>query len=1182
MVSTHQSPKGNVNTAKGIVICCWNVEGLTSEKLDHRLLGDYVKGFDMLLITESWGIKGLPINIPNYKVLPYPRQRLDPKAKRASGGIAIYIKENLVNHIKPLSNYFDNLVWLSISADLAGTEKPIALATVYFPPEGSTHNCDKEDYFCRLEHDCARLRDDFHIAICGDLNARTTNISEIPLDVIGTEGDLENLTNNNGCENYQKEFPDHFNIERVSQDMKTVNEYGKKLIEMCKACNMRILNGRSFQDKVVGKLTRVETTGCSVVDYLVCDAYVAEKITAFKVEEKMPESDHCALVFSLHSTSYNVKSYSIDIGEDSFKYKWNKDSIQGMHTAFYKDQSLEDLALYKDSMGEMQNVNMVADKWLSYFTGVIEQTCTKTKCKKRVNIRAPWVDDECIELRTQIRDTKVVNQNMELTRGYRKVKQRKKRAYRNKNLHVLNEACGKNSKLFWETLKSLPSAKPDSEILNKQKVCDQLQELANMPKMSYFDRVYEQQAEEFLNKYDRGELQSTIDNTLELEILNHNISLQELENAVKKLKSGKSAGLDMIPAELVKYNIDHIKSDLLLLYNYVLNTGDYPATWAEGLRVALPKDGGDIRPITIEPIFGKILETIIDNRLNFINEAFCKNDRYNGGFLKGSMTQDNMLTLLGCIQKQTQLGKCLYIAFVDFKKAFNYINRKLLFYKIIKAGKFGKTIDLLRNMYTKIRARVKINGSFFDWIEDKCGTNQGGPLSPNMFRTMLSDLKNYFNTNHGIVISELEILTHILWADDLAIVSDSERGLNEQLEGLFKFCCHNQMIVNEVKTKVVIFGKRGGQESFIFNNKKLDIVEKYKYLGNIFNSIISPIGNPFREMSTYLTDKALKAYFAALKTTSSVGFLPPKVSFHLFDSCVLPVLEYGSEIWGNCKKNIIMERVQLKFLKLALRVKGSTCTTALYGETGRFPLLLRQKVKLVQYWLRLQALPEHMIVKQVYIMLRNMDNIGYRNWTTNVREVLVEYDLEEMWHNENILKSESPNCIKTFKDRVYQKYMLNWYSDIQNFPSMRSYVLFKKEFCMESYLLNITDQTVRKALSKFRLSSHSLEIEKGRHCKPKLSVGNRICKVCKQGEIEDEQHMVTGCVLYGDLRKTLFDVIQKSKPEIFTGPNVFYNIMSCKDIKIQFSLGKFLIKAFKKRDNTLNTTVLAAPQLALG
>jgi hypothetical protein len=793
----------------------------------------------------------------------------------------------------------------------------------------------------------------------------------------------------------------------------------------------------------------------------------------------------------------------------------------------------------------------------------------KRKCKHRPCDKAPWMDQECVELRNNVNKERSVTKKLALTREYRCVKQKKKRNFKNSALQNLSEHCGKNSKQFWDAVKSLPSAQSYSEVSDPKRVCEQLRELSCMPNMPYFDKTFEQQAEDFLAKYDNGEIEGMIKDSLELKILNDNISLGEVTSAVKKLKANKSPGLDMIPAEFVKQNVHHLKSHLVTLYNYILSVGEYPDKWAEGLRVAIPKDGGDIRPITIEPVFGKIFETIIDNRVNFANEAFAKSDKYNGGFVKGSMTQDNMLVLLGCVQKQMLLGKQLYVAFVDFKKAFNFINRRLLFYKIIKSGRCGRTIDLLRNMYTKIKARVKINGSLYDWIDDMCGTNQGGPLSPNMFRNMLSDLKDYFKVNHGIVISEEEILTHILWADDLAIVSDSEAGLQEQLDGLFKFCAQFQMIVNELKSKVVIFGQRSGKENFIFNDKPLEIVEKYKYLGNMFNSILRSYGNPCREMILYLADKALKASLATLKKVSSVGYVNPKVGMHLFDTCVLPILDYASEIWYNGKQSDKIERAHLRFLKLILGVKSSTCTIALYGETGRFPVVLRHKIKLVQYWLRVQALPDTTIVKQVYTMLKNLGNIGYKTWTTNVENVLCEYGCENYWHHDSLSKQESQSCIKQLKECIYMRFVNNWNGEMQKFDSLRFLIQYKTEFRMESYLLNIVDWKIRKIISQFRLNSHSLQIEKGRHTKPKTPECERLCTLCNQGKVENEQHVLTECVFFMDLRETFFTVVKQHNSKLLIG-NVFNNLMNCKIPILQFSLGKFLQKMFKKRQNALN------------
>ena len=121
-------------------------------------------------------------------------------------------------------------------------------------------------------------------------------------------------------------------------------------------------------------------------------------------------------------------------------------------------------------------------------------------------------------------------------------------------------------------------------------------------------------------------------------------------------------------------------------------------------------DPDNYRRITVLPIFEKIFETIVQKRLEFINEAFGRNDIYNGGFLKGSRTSDNLFILTSLIERQINLGQSLIVCFVDFSKAFDLINRDILFYKIIKSGLYGRVIDTLRDLYRKTSFRIKHSG----------------------------------------------------------------------------------------------------------------------------------------------------------------------------------------------------------------------------------------------------------------------------------------------------------------------------------------------------------------------------------------------------------------------------------------------------------------------------------------
>ena len=122
----------------------------------------------------------------------------------------------------------------------------------------------------------------------------------------------------------------------------------------------------------------------------------------------------------------------------------------------------------------------------------------------------------------------------------------------------------------------------------------------------------------------------------------------------------------------------------------------------------------------------------------------------------------------------------------------------------MKSGYKGKVLNLLRDMYSKIKCRIKMSNWFYDWIKDDHGTNQGGSLSDNMFRELLCNMRSFLNTEYGIVINGENILFHILWVDKLLRMSSSEIGLTKQLNRLLKFVSKYQLIVNILKTRVLI------------------------------------------------------------------------------------------------------------------------------------------------------------------------------------------------------------------------------------------------------------------------------------------------------------------------------------------------------------------------------------------
>ena len=132
-------------------------------------------------------------------------------------------------------------------------------------------------------------------------------------------------------------------------------------------------------------------------------------------------------------------------------------------------------------------------------------------------------------------------------------------------------------------------------------------------------------------------------------------------------------------------------------------------------------------------------------------------------------------------------------------------------------------------------------------------------------------------------------LNCLLYADDLVLVSHSAKGLQKALSILAKYCNDWLLSVNPKKTKVMIFQKKCRKSTldkhlFRINDDKIDIVNNYTYLGINF----SANGN-FRYCKTNSKDKTRRSIFA----TKSLD-----VTNKIFDSLFLPILLYGSEVWG--------------------------------------------------------------------------------------------------------------------------------------------------------------------------------------------------------------------------------------------------------------------------------------------
>ena len=182
-------------------------------------------------------------------------------------------------------------------------------------------------------------------------------------------------------------------------------------------------------------------------------------------------------------------------------------------------------------------------------------------------------------------------------------------------------------------------------------------------------------------------------------------------------------------------------------------------------------------------------------------------------------------------------------------------------------------------------------------------------------------------------------------------------GLQKQLDDLKSFCADNHMIVNETKSKVMCFGKQT-EPNVYFNDKKIEQVSRYKYLGNIVKWISTKQQDILSENCQYLCDQARKASFGVRRKTRTIGILSPPVMSYIFDSLIKPIITYGSDVWGACSSTMkSFDKVFLNYMRCVLQVKVATSNDIVYGECGRLTPSVYCNVNFICSMYRLQNMP---------------------------------------------------------------------------------------------------------------------------------------------------------------------------------------------------------------------------------
>ena len=211
---------------------------------------------------------------------------------------------------------------------------------------------------------------------------------------------------------------------------------------------------------------------------------------------------------------------------------------------------------------------------------------------------------------------------------------------------------------------------------------------------------------------------------------------EKIAKAAKQLHANKAAGPDAIPPEALKIDIDVSKDILYDLFVKIWKEEQFPKDWKEGHLDKLPKKGdlgncNNNRGITLLSIPGKVFNRVILNRNEDAVDNTLRDEQ--AGFRKNRSCTDQIAALRIIIEQSHEWKSPLIINFIDYKKAFDSIDRATLWKIMRHYGIPQHLVTLVEKVYDGTTCRILNEGQLTDSFEIKTGVKQGCLLSPFLF-----------------------------------------------------------------------------------------------------------------------------------------------------------------------------------------------------------------------------------------------------------------------------------------------------------------------------------------------------------------------------------------------------------------------------------------------------------------
>lgn len=892
---------------------------------------------------------------------------------RAKGGVGCIIHKNVIKYLKKWECISGRI--MKIELQIEGNSR-LHLVIMYGPNDN-----DKAETKDKFWEEASEIVENCNgkIVVIGDLNGRVGIKDGRTSDVIGQYG--ETTRNNNGY----------------------------RIIDFCVQNNLLVMNS-FFKHKDVHKYTReVPSRGeKSIIDYVLINRNSRREIRDVRVI-RGPEinSDHYLLKAK---TTISCQRVGNNKNKVELRNNNSKETIKN-YRLMIREVADKYTKKVEEMIGETRNkkYHNVEEAWETFRNTLISaarETCGTSKINRNKKQTAWWNDNVKREVKLKKEKWKIYLRtgNNTTYQDYKRQRDRVKEIVLEAKRETWEEFGRKmeadfhtNQKLFFKTLKNLRLGKKNEVI---KQIKDEHE--AILTEEEDIIERWRRYFENLLNKEITVDKNERTYNIEEIQQQREHIELQEVKNAIKRLKRGKAAGHDNITGEMLKNMGGKGVQLLTKICNMAWEEGRVPKDWEVGVIVPIYKKGdrrdcNNYRGITLLSIASKVYERILETKLS--QELEPQLEQSQSGFRKGRSIQDHIFTIKQMMERISNTNYEIYQAFLDLEKAFDRISRS-----IIEESLFKRKIDIkltraIMSMYKNSRNIVRTDNMQSREFPVNEGVRQGGVLSPTLFNLVMDEViretrKRTSSLSVGYRNLEPIRISECAFADDLVIFARNENELRSNLRIWNEKLVEKKLKINEEKTKIMVSGKSDRKVNIELNGKAIEQVDNFKYLGVRLDSK----GNHEIEINDRI-DSAAKVYHSLRNSFLGKREVSLKAKMSIYRAVFVPILTFGCESWVLTKR--LKSKIQSIEMKYLRRVLGVTRRDRIRNDTIREQLKVQPVAKWIEncqlrWYGHLKRMEDKRPVKRVWeAKSQKRKNRGRpkTTWNRNIEKIVEDRGL---------------------------------------------------------------------------------------------------------------------------------------------------------------------------------------------